>query len=123
GWSGSIPRPTCPRDQSGGMTMTSPSWIRYSLRVISMVSELHRMGFQRLRIFPYEYPVAWRLCVAPRAACSARNGAYVPHSAFQLYPDPDGSPLSPTSSAKLVIYSSGSNREYFGWTDARTSTA
>jgi hypothetical protein len=51
------------------------SSIRSCLRVIRMVSELQRMGFQRLRIFPYEYPLAWRLCVAPRACmpCSQRG--------------------------------------------------
>jgi hypothetical protein len=85
-------------------------WVRRSQRVIRMVSELHRMGFQRLRIFPYEYPLAWRLCVAPRCACSRCNGAYVPQLDDALYEH------QPT-------YSSASENEYFNWKDARTDDA
>ena len=44
-----------------------------------MVSELHRMGYQRLRLMPYLHPNAWRLAVAPKELFSDRNGAFVPH--------------------------------------------
>ena len=81
-------------------------WIRRGLRVIRMVSELHRMGHQLLRIQPYEYPLAWRCTVAPAAAFSALNGAFVPEDGGQW----------PT-------YSSASENEYFGWTDAKADDA
>src|SRR5690348_9278427 len=84
-----------------------------------MVSELQRMGFQRLRVFPYQYPLAWRLCVAPRAACHVRNGAYVSSAAHDAFGNHD----EPPSRARLVTYSSASECEYFGWTDARTDSA
>jgi hypothetical protein len=96
-----------------------PSWMRPCLRVIRMVSELQRMGFQRLRIFPYEYPLAWRLCVAPRAACHIRNGAYVSSAAFDAFSDHS----EPSLHTRLVTYSAASERDYFGWTDARTDSA
>jgi hypothetical protein len=81
-------------------------WIRRGLRVIRMVSELHRMGHQLLRIQPYEYPLAWRCTVAPALAFSALNGAFVPEDGGQW----------PT-------YSSASENEYFGWTDAKADDA
>jgi hypothetical protein len=96
-----------------------PAWIRPCLRVIRMVSELQRMGFQRLRIFPYEYPLAWRLCVAPRAACHIRNGAYVSSVAFDAF----SGHSEPSLHARLATYSAASERDYFGWTDARTDSA
>ena len=52
-------------------------WVRQSQRVIRMVSELHRMGFQQLRIMPYEYPLAYRVAIAPVASFSVQNGAYI----------------------------------------------
>ena len=58
------------------------------------------MGFQRLRICPYEYPVAWRLCIAPRAAFSLKNGAYV--NSWGEYP----------------TYSSSEELKCFGWQEA-----
>lgn len=41
------------RANRGLMTLQGP-WIRQSQRVIRIVSELHRMGFQKLRIMPFE---------------------------------------------------------------------
>lgn len=52
------------------------------VRLIKMMVELHRRGFQLLRIFPYEYPIAWRLKIAPKQCFSARNGAYIDLSSF-----------------------------------------
>lgn len=85
---------------------TDVPWIRRGVRVIRMVSELHRMGHQLLRIQPYEYPLAWRCTVAPKEAFSELNGAFVPEDMGQW----------PT-------YSSASENEYFGWTDAKSDDA
>lgn len=81
-------------------------WIRRGARVIRMVGELHRMGYQRLRIFPYLYPLAWRVGIGPADWFSPRNGALIE----------EGTRHPPT-------YSSASQNEYFGWTDARTDDA
>ncbi|WP_076600580.1 hypothetical protein [Aromatoleum tolulyticum] len=73
-----------------------------------MVSELHRMGFQRLRIMPYEHPLAWRLAVAPRDGFSLRNGASLKDNAWEGVP----------------IYSSaGGGNCYFDWQDAKSDNA
>ena len=78
--------------------------------VIRMVSELHRMGYKQLRIFPYVYPLAWRVCAAPRSLCSSRNGAYLP-LAYSV-----DDPAFPS-------YSSANGNHYFGWSDAKKDHA
>ena len=85
----------------------STPWIRQSQRVIRMVSEVHRTGFQQLRIMPYEYPLAYRVAIGPKSMFSMRNGAYMQ--------DPDYS--------LITTYSSASGHEYFGWRDAKTDNA
>lgn len=75
--------------------------------MIRMVSELHRMGYQRLRIMPYEHPLAWRLAVGPADQFSSRNGAFVEHLTVDNMP----------------IYSSAQGVEYFQWEDASFDNA
>jgi hypothetical protein len=58
------------------------AWIAGGVRLIKMMVELHRRGFQLLRIFPYEYPLAWRLRIAPKSWFSSRNGTYIDPSHF-----------------------------------------
>jgi hypothetical protein len=90
------------------MSMKSDkSWIRRSRRLIRMVSELHRMGYQRLRMMPYEYPLAWRLCLASSKHFSLANGAYI----------------SEPELVRSVTYSSASENEYFNWPDAKNDDA
>lgn len=73
-----------------------------------MVSELHRMGFQHLRIMPYEHPLAWRLAVAPRDRFSLLNGVFIQEDAWEGVP----------------IYSSaGGGNCYFDWQDAKNDNA
>jgi hypothetical protein len=46
--------------------MRSPvSQVRRCQRIIRMVSELHRIGYQRAHVMPYEYPIAFRIYVGP----------------------------------------------------------
>lgn len=73
-----------------------------------MVCELHRMGYQRLRIMPYEYPIAWRGEIGPRSLFRKDNGAL-----FGINKDE----ISPAG------YTSASENEYFGWTDAKKDDA
>jgi hypothetical protein len=44
-------------------------------RVLLMVRELHLMGFERLRVPAYEYPVSWRCPVVPAAWTYREHGA------------------------------------------------
>jgi hypothetical protein len=87
------------------VTKSKDPWIRRSQRVIRMVSELHRMGFQRIRFMPYEYPLAYRIQIAPVACFSVVNGCHA------------------RSDAPGVTYSSASENRYFEWTDAKSDDA
>lgn len=82
-------------------------WVRRAQRVIRMVSELHRLGYQHLRIMPYEHPNAWRLAIAPRDRFSGRNGAC----------------LNDDGWGDIPIYSGADGNRYFGWDDAMHDNA
>lgn len=82
------------------------SWVRRSQRMIRMVSELHRMGYQRLRIMPYAHPLAWRLAIAPAEDFCVHNGAAL----RQI-------------SVDVPVYSSASEDAYFDWTDTSGDNA
>ena len=84
----------------------SSSWIRRSNRLIRMVSELHRMGYQLLRIMPYEYPLAWRMSIAPKDVFSVEHGARLVASTYD-WPS----------------YSSAQENRYFDWQDASQDNA
>lgn len=81
--------------------------IRRCQRVLLMVHELHKRGFQLLRIVPglNASGTAWRCGVTPRSNTLKVNGALAV----------DGS--------RMANYSSASKNAYFGWPDARTDTA
>lgn len=84
----------------------TPFWIRRSQRVVRMVSELHRYGYQRLRVIPYAHPLAWRLSVGPA------SGVW-PSARWSTKDVEQGWPT----------YSSASGVRYFDWLDARHDTA
>lgn len=79
--------------------------IRRSLRVIRMVSELHRIGYQRARFMPY-VGLSYRLLIAPAEAFSSRNPAFV-HGEFE----------------PCARFCSASGNSYFEWNDAGQDTA
>jgi hypothetical protein len=86
--------------------MRSPDpQVRRCQRIIRMVSELHRMGYQRTRFMPYEYPIAFRIYVGPALRFSSENGSYAALADHE------------------TTYTSGSEANYFGWTDAPNDTA
>jgi hypothetical protein len=96
------------RGRSGGdRVKSSLSFVRRSQRLLRAVSELHRLGYQRLRVMPYEYPLAWRCVIAPADRFHPRNGAYV----------------EDLGEGEIAHYSSASENEYFGWTDAKQDDA
>lgn len=87
--------------------------VRRSIRVVAMVSELHKAGYQRLRVMPYLSPSGahWRLAIAPADQFDRRHGALLANAARDAV-DPAG-------------YSSGQAADgtYFGWTDAADDDA
>lgn len=82
-------------------------WVRTSTRVIRMVSELHRMGYQRARIMPHIHPLAYRIVIAPAEWFSLRNGAFTQRA----YDEPS------------IAYSSSSKNRFFDWDDAQSDNA
>ena len=82
--------------------------VRRAQRVIRMVSELHKMGYQNLRVMPYMHPNAWRLAVGPKECFSSRNGARLNNSEWGNVP---------------IYTAAGDGSEYFDWTDAKADDA
>lgn len=82
--------------------------IRRCQRVLAMVHELHKMGFQRLRIEPGVSPSggSWRCAVAPASNFLTDHGARLR----------DFGPF-------VAHYTSSMEAEYFGWGDASRDTA
>jgi len=87
-----------------------------------MVSELHRMGYQRLRVMPYEYPLAWRLTVAPSSVFSKHNGAFIPDDMRRAGRGELARELA-IFDGFFPTYSSSSENEYFDWKDAKSDDA
>ncbi|WP_153401311.1 hypothetical protein [Polymorphobacter fuscus] len=75
------------------------------MRVIRMVSEMHRMGYQWARFMPNMH-LSYRVWIAPAGAFSRINPAFIPGEA-----EPS------------IQYYSASENEYFHWTDAKNDTA
>lgn len=82
--------------------------IRRSVRVLAMVHELHKRGYQRLRACPGFSPSGayWRCAVTHAANTSPFNGA-----------------LLLDYNLDTTHYSSADENRYFDWPDARTDTA
>ena len=82
--------------------------VRRSARVVAMVHELHKVGYQRIRIFPQESGSGahWR-CIITAATNVEANG-YLP-----IRWDDD----------LVALYTSASGARYFDWADAETCTA
>jgi hypothetical protein len=81
--------------------------IRRAHRVLRMVSDLHRMGFQKLRVMPYVHPLAYRVAVAPAEWFLAANGIA----------------LRDEELGRAAVYSSASENRFFDWSDATQDTS
>lgn len=81
---------------------------RRALRVLLMVHELHKAGYQRLRICPGMSGSGfhWRCAITPITNTLRSHGAML------LDCEED-----------TAHYTTGHKNKYFGWTDARTDTA
>jgi hypothetical protein len=82
--------------------------VRRARRVLLMVHELHKRGYQRLRIIPGMSPsgIHWRCTITTRANVLRTHGAAALHF------DRD-----------TAHYTSGQENRYFGWKDAISDTA
>ena len=82
---------------------------RRALRVLRMVHELHKLGYQQLRICPgmNASGTAWRCGITPAINICRNHGAYW---VKENLPD------------LTANYTSADENKYFGWTDAASST-
>lgn len=79
-------------------------------RILLMVRELHKLGFERLRAPAYEYPLAWRCPVVPATWTHREHGGMFTEQQLQLGEYFDEAALTHT-------YSSATGQHPFGWTD------
>ena len=84
------------------------SFERRALRVLVMVHELHKAGYQYLRIAPAMSPSGchWRCAITPTTNIKKSHGA-----------------MTVNYSKNVAHYTSGQENEYFEWKDAKTDTA
>jgi hypothetical protein len=97
------------------MTQHPEPHVRRAVRVLAMVGELHRRGYQKMRVMPFMSPsgTAWRCWIGPDTLFYRNHGAFLR--------DTD---LSETQSTSLIArYSSGEENHYFGWQDAENDDA
>jgi hypothetical protein len=89
-------------------------YVRRAVRLLAMVGELHKRGYQRLRVMPYFGPTGhWRCAIAPVFLFHRNHGA--------ILREPDG---SDAQEATLIARHSGADgNHYFEWDDARTDDA
>jgi hypothetical protein len=82
---------------------------RRAQRVLYMVGELHKLGYQKLRISPGMAPsgMHWRCTLTPVDNVLRSHGALVARDDNDL----------------VARYSSAMENSYFDWTDARTASA
>jgi hypothetical protein len=84
--------------------------IRRAVRVLAMVGELHRRGYQKLRVMPFMSSSghAWRCWIGPDALFYRDHGAYL-RAAWDLEETQSTSSTAP--------YTTGA-KHYFNWHDA-----
>lgn len=85
--------------------------VRRAIRVLRMVHELHKAGFQRLRVLPYsnDSGTAWRAEITYVDNVGDDGFSTIDH-------DLD-------DAGKVARYSTAQGNQYFGWMDATTADA
>lgn len=97
--------------QSPPQPIGDPYWRRCH-RVLRMVGVLHGKGFHGLRVFPYEYPLAYRIELYP-ARYAELDGVK-----YREQEMPGG------MDSRLIARHSGANEaKFFGWEDAQSADA
>lgn len=86
--------------------------IRRANRVLRMVLELHKRGYQRIRVMPGMSPSGgyWRCHISHIGNFLRSHGARIPSEVL-------------SNCSEIAHYSSSSGNEYFGWEDAKKDTA
>lgn len=94
--------------------------IRRAVRVLVMVGELHKRGYQRLRVMPFMAPsgMSWRCWVGPSSLFYRNHGAILSAKAAA---SPDEQEEQAT--ALVARYTSGMDNRYFDWADAESDDA
>lgn len=93
--------------------------VRPAQRLLRMVGELHKRGYQRIRVMPYIAAVgAWRCEIGPSIIFYRSNGARLNEPAWTEPSDKEQPRL-----AMLARYTAASGTAYFEWTDAKTDDA
>lgn len=85
--------------------------VRRAIRVLRMVHELHKAGYQRLRVLPYsnDSGTAWRAEITYVDNVGDDGFSTIDH-------DPD-------EAGKVARYSTAQGNQYFGWVDAASADA
>jgi hypothetical protein len=80
-----------------------------------MVGELHRRGYQKIRVMPFMSPsgLHWRCWIGPDTLFYRNHGAFLRDSGFSEAP----------SESQSARYTSGEENRYFGWEDAEKDDA
>lgn len=80
---------------------------RRALRILRMVHEFHKQGYQRMRIEPglSASGCSWRCAITPKSNILRSHGARLANQ-----------------DDVVARYTSGQQNEYFGWEDAKTDT-
>jgi hypothetical protein len=94
--------------------------VRRAVRVLAMVGELHKRGFQRLRVMPHMSPsgLHWRCAIGSADYFYRNHGARL----LKDYPFFDGDNQQQTT-AVVAHYTSGHENHYFGWNDSERDSA
>jgi hypothetical protein len=97
------------------MTQHPEAHVRRAVRVLSMVGELHKRGYQRIRVMPFMSSSGsyWRCWIGPDTLFYRNRGAYLKDTDFS---DRQSESLS-------ARYTSGEENRYFSWTDAESDDA
>jgi hypothetical protein len=98
------------------MTQHPEPHVRRAVRVLAMVGELHRRGYQKLRVMPFMAPRGcyWRCWIGPDTLFYRNHGAFLCDTGY------DEEVQSTSLSAR---YTSGEENHYFGWRDAENDDA
>jgi hypothetical protein len=89
--------------------------IRRAVRVLAIVGELHKRGYQRIRVMPFMAPSGcyWRCWIGPVKFFYRNHGAILNE---ETGASPDG---EVQARATIARYSSGQGNQYFEWKDAQ----
>jgi hypothetical protein len=95
------------------------SHIRRAVRVLAVVGELHKRGYQLLRVMPFMSPSGshWRCLIGPVKFFHRNHGAIL-HEPLASSPEDEAQ-----EKASVARYTSGQMNQYFGWEDAQKDDA